>query len=104
MDEITEKNGILECVTCGHEWPKEEVEQEEQETVIKDAYGNILQDGDVVQMIKDKKIKGTSIMLKCGDKSKPIRIVDGSDNHHISCKMNGLSLTLKGSVVKKVNP
>ncbi len=101
MNEITEKNGILECVTCGHEWPAEEPEQEETPHIVKDAHGTILQDGDIVQMIKDKKLKGTSTMLKCGDKSKPIRLVEG--DHDISCKMNGLSIMLKSMYVKKVN-
>lgn len=101
MDEITEKNGLLECVTCGHEWREEEPEAEESK-IIKDAFGNILQDGDIVQMIKDKKLKGTSTVLKCGDKSKPIRLADG--DHDISCKMNGHSIMLKSQFVKKVNP
>lgn len=100
MDEVTEKAGVLECITCGHEWELDAVE-EDQPQVIKDAFGNILQDGDVVQMIKDKKLKGTSITLKCGDKSKPIRLADG--DHDISCKMNGHSIMLKSMFVKKVN-
>ena len=103
MDEITEKNGVYECVTCGHEWTAEEPETEEVFEV-KDAFGNILKDGDIVQLIVDKKIKGTSTMLKCGDKSKPIRLNENGGDHPISCKVNGMSLMLKGPVVKKVNP
>ena len=101
MDELTHKGDLIECVTCGHEWIHEPEEAEEV-TVVKDAFGNILQDGDVVQMIKDKKLKGTSVMLKCGDKSKPIRLASG--DHDISCKMNGHSIMLKSQFVKKVNP
>jgi len=53
----------------------------------KDAYGNVLADGDIVAMIKDLKLKGSSEVLKTGTKSKPIRLVDG--DHEISCKMEG---------------
>jgi protein PhnA len=70
------------------------------ERVVKDAYGNILVEGDVVAMIKDLKLKGTSQILKVGTKSKPIRLVDG--DHEISCKMEGLSIGLKACFVKKV--
>lgn len=97
MDEITETNDHYECVTCGHEWVRE---AEEKVLVVKDANGTVLQDGDIVQMIKDKKIKGSTTMLKCGDKSKPIRLQEG--DHEISCKMNGLSINLKSMFVKKV--
>jgi len=101
MNELTEKAGLVECVTCGHEWYREDSGEEESgPREIKDAHGNVLSDGDVVQMIKDKKLKGTSTMLKCGDKSKPIRLVEG--DHDISCKMNGHSIMLKSMYVKKV--
>jgi protein PhnA len=64
------------------------------------AYGNVLVTGDVVAMIKDLKLKGSSDVLKSGTKSKPIRIVDG--DHEIDCKMNGMSIMLKAMYVKKV--
>ncbi|WP_143157594.1 MULTISPECIES: zinc ribbon domain-containing protein YjdM [Rubritalea] len=96
MDEVLEHEFKYECVTCGHEWEKEEKERE-----VKDAYGNVLQTGDIVQMIKDLKLKGSSDVLKSGTKSKPIRIVDG--DHEIDCKMNGISIALKAQYVKKVN-
>ena len=104
---MCEMNDILahadkhECMTCGHEWPLEAaVEAPDAERVVKDAYGNVLADGDVVAMIKDLKLGGTSQVLKVGTKSKPIRIVDG--DHEISCKMDGLSIALKACYVKKV--
>lgn len=89
-------------MTCGHEWEKEVVQEEEtdEERVVKDAYGNVLESGDVVQMIKDLKLKGSSKVLKSGMKSKPIRIVDG--DHEIDCKMDGISIALKAQFVKKV--
>ena len=50
------------CPECGHEWnPAEVSETETAETdssVVKDANGNILQDGDTVVLIKDLPVKG----------------------------------------------
>lgn len=91
----------LECVTCGHEWsPEATPEAPEAERVVKDAYGAVLADGDIVAMIKDLKLNGTSQVLKVGTKSKPIRLVDG--DHEISCKMDGLAIGLKACFVKKI--
>ncbi len=98
MNEILRFEEHLECVTCGHEWPLEEAPHEER--VVKDAYGNVLADGDIVAMIKDLKLQGSSQVLKSGTKSKPIRLVDG--DHEISCKMDGIAIGLKAQFVKKV--
>ena len=106
MDDVVTHDTKYECMVCGHEWEREaEIEEEEElgPRVVKDAFGNILQTGDIVQMIKDKKITGTSHVLKSGMKSKPIRIQEHGD-HEISCKMDGLSIGLKAMYVKKVNP
>ncbi len=101
LTEILEHSGHLECLTCGHEWPKPAAAGESGgERVVKDAYGNVLADGDVVAMVKDLKLKGTSQVLKVGTKSKPIRLVDG--DHEISCRMDGMAIALKAMYVKKV--
>ena len=102
VDDVVEHQDKYECMTCGHEWKREVTEDEGivEERIVKDAYGNVLQAGDVVQMIKDLKLKGTSKVLKSGMKSKPIRIVDG--DHEIDCKMDGVSIALKACFVKKV--
>ncbi len=97
MNEVLDFPDHCECVTCGHEWPREE---ETGERIVKDAYGNALADGDIVAMIKDLKLGGTSQVLKVGTKSKPIRLVEG--DHEISCKMDGVSIALKAMFVKKV--
>ncbi|MGI9244638.1 MAG: zinc ribbon domain-containing protein YjdM [Verrucomicrobiales bacterium] len=96
MNDILELPEIYECVTCGHEWEREAAAR-----VVKDANGNVLADGDVVAMVKDLKLKGTSKVLKRGMKSKPIRLVDG--DHEIDCKMDGMSIALKAEFVKKVS-
>ena len=98
MDDVLDLPDKYECVTCGHEWAKANAGHEAR--VVKDAYGNVLADGDIVAMIKDKKLTGTSKVLKSGTKSKPIRLVDG--DHEISCKMDGISIGLKAQFVKKV--
>lgn len=103
MDDISIFPTKYECMICGHEWAKEPLEEEEdaiKERIVKDAHGNVLETGDIVAMVKDLKLKGTSKVLKSGMKSKPIRLVDG--DHEIDCKMDGLSIALKACFVKKV--
>ena len=101
MNDVLAHPDRFECMTCGHEWSKEaEAEAPDAERVVKDAYGNVLADGDIVAMIKDIKLKGSSDVLKVGTKSKPIRLQDG--DHEISCKMDGMAIALKACFVKKV--
>lgn len=101
MTELMTHSDHYECVTCGHEWPLEAAaEVADGDRIVKDAYGNVLADGDIVAMIKDLKLKGSSEVLKVGTKSKPIRLVDG--DHEISCKMDGIAIGLKACFVKKV--
>lgn len=100
MTEHLHQADRLECLTCGHEWsPEVEPEALEAERVVKDACGAVLTDGNIVAMIKDLKLNGTSQALKVGTKSKPISLVD--DDHEISCKMDGLAIGLKVCFVKK---
>ena len=101
MTEVLIHSDHVECITCGHEWPIEDQPDEPAaDRVVKDAYGNVLANGDIVAMIKDLKLKGSSDVLKVGTKSKPIRLVDG--DHEIDCKMDGISIALKACFVKKV--
>ncbi|MFZ4717625.1 MAG: zinc ribbon domain-containing protein YjdM [Chthoniobacterales bacterium] len=96
MEEVIAHPDKWECVTCGFEWPKEEVP--EAARVVKDAHGSVLADGDCVVLIKDLKLGGTQV-LKGGSKSKPIKLVDG--DHEISCKVDGIAVGLKACFVKK---
>ncbi|TSA31163.1 MAG: alkylphosphonate utilization protein [Verrucomicrobiaceae bacterium] len=96
MNEILEHAEKWECMTCGHEWEKEE--QPPSERIVKDAHGNVLADGDCVILIKDLPLKGAQV-LKGGSKSKPIRLVDG--DHEIDCKVDGIAVGLKACFVKK---
>lgn len=89
------------CADCGYEWPIQAApSQEDEESVVKDSNGNILQDGDAVVLIKDLKVKGSSITLKQGTKVKSIRLVGG--DHEVDCRMDGGSFMLKACFLKKV--
>ncbi len=94
-----EDRGLLVCSMCAHEWtPGEETEGG---LVVKDANGNILQDGDNVSIVKDLKVKGSSNALKVGTKVKGIRLVEG--DHNIDCKIDGFgAMSLKSEFVKKI--
>jgi len=98
--EFTYQDGdLLICPECSHEWGANTV-QDNDEKVWKDAYGNILQDGDTVTVIKDLKVKGSSSVLKVGTKVKGIRLVEG--DHDIDCKIDGFGpMKLKSEFVKK---
>ena len=50
--------------------PKADAENNDGAKVVKDANGNVLQDGDAVTVIKDLKVKGTSSVVKIGTKVK----------------------------------
>ena len=100
--EYTYEDGILFiCPECAHEWTAQsEGESTEDEKVIRDANGNVLQDGDSVTVIKDLKVKGSSSSIKIGTKVKNIRLVDG--DHDIDCKIEGFgAMKLKSEFVKK---
>ena len=89
-----------ECLTCGHEWPRESTPDESATPrIVKDAFGTVLADGDSVTLIKDLKLKGSSQVIKGGTKAKSIRLVDG--DHEISCKIEGSAIGLKACFVKK---
>ena len=85
------------CPECGHEWSGDEALPEER--IVKDANGNILQDGDSIILIKDLKLKGSSTNLKKGSKARNIRLVDG--DHEIDCKVDDMKVMLKAEYVKK---
>lgn len=89
------------CPECTHEWAIEAVvDSVESERVIKDANGNLLNDGDTVTVIKSLKVKGSSLVVKVGTKVKNIRLVDG--DHGIDCKIDGIgAMKLKSEFVKK---
>jgi protein PhnA len=97
-----EDGSLLVCPECAHEWTLESAtETSGDNKIIIDANGNVLNDGDSVTVIKDLKVKGTSLVVKIGTKVKSIRLVDG--DHDIDCKIDGIgAMKLKSEFVKKV--
>ncbi len=89
------------CPECAHEWSQDAAATGlDDAKVIRDANGNVLQDGDTITVIKDLKVKGLSSVVKVGTKVKNIRLVDG--DHDIDCKIDGFgAMKLKSEFVKK---
>lgn len=100
---------IFICPSCAHEWSgatpePTSADEAPDDTTVRDAVGNILQSGDSVTVIKDLKVKGSSLVVKGGTKVKNIRLVDGggSAGHNIDCKIDGIgSMALKSEFVRK---
>ena len=97
-----ESASIFICPECAHEWSAQDmIEAQDESTTITDSNGNPLQDGDSVTVIKDLKVKGSSLVVKVGTKVKNIRLVDG--DHDIDCKIDGIgAMKLKSEFVRKV--
>lgn len=95
--EYVYEDGVLNvCPECAYEWPI----GSDGGLVVRDANGNILNDGDSVTVIKDLKVKGTSSVVKVGTKVRNIRLVEG--DHNIDCKVDGVgAMSLKSEFVKK---
>ncbi|RZQ57135.1 alkylphosphonate utilization protein [Pseudidiomarina tainanensis] len=96
---VYEDQALLICPECGHEWnPNEVVEDDTKQ--LKDANGTPLAEGDKVTLIKDLKVKGSSLVLKVGTKAVIKRFVDG--DHDIDCKVDGAGdMMLKSQFVKR---
>ena len=107
-ENIYQDGNMWICPECSHEWSaflnieKNEAEKAP-DNAVRDAFGNILADGDSVTVIKDLKVKGSSTVVKGGTKVKNIRVVDGGDGHNISCKIDGVgAMNLKSEFLKKI--
>ncbi len=68
---------------------------------VKDSNGNLLKDGDSVQIVKDLKVKGSSVTLKRGTVIKNIRLT--ADEEEIECNADKVKgLVLKACYLKRV--
>lgn len=96
-----EDGSVYVCPECAHEWRIAAILGNTDEAlVVRDASGNILNNGDSVTVIKDLKVKGCSAVVKVGTKVKNIRLVEG--DHDIDCKIEGIgAMSLKSEFVKK---
>ena len=95
---------------CSHEWNPDLASASQNDNnaendegfVVRDANGNILQEGDSVTVIKDLKVKGSSTGVKIGTKVRNIHLVESTDGHNISCKVDGIgAMHLKSEFVRK---
>lgn len=87
------------CPECSHEWEPGAEGAGDSAPEVRDAFGNLLQNGDSIILIKDLKLKGSSGVLKKGAKAKNIRLVDG--DHEIDCRVDDMKIMLKAEFVKK---
>jgi len=96
-----EDGSMYVCPECAHEWAITGLaESGEEQRVVRDAFGNVLSDGDSVTVVKDLKIKGSSSVVKVGTKVRNIRLIEG--DHDIDCKIDGIgAMQLKSEFVKK---
>ncbi|WP_373740042.1 zinc ribbon domain-containing protein YjdM [Neisseria sp.] len=98
--EYTYEDGIqLVCPECAHEWQTGTADETDVSPTVKDTNGTPLADGDTVVLIKDLKVKGSSMVIKQGTKVKGIRLQEG--DHDIACKIDGSAMNLKSEFVKK---
>ena len=93
-----EDGALIICPECAHEWsPSADAETAK---VWRAANGNELVDGDTVTVIKDLKVKGSSLVVKVGTRVKNIRLIEG--DHDIDCRIDGIGpMQLKTEFVKK---
>lgn len=91
----------LVCADCGHEWsPSAPATEDEAANEVRDANGVVLQDGDTVVLVKDLKVKGSSLTLKMGTKVRNLRVVGG--DHDVEGRVDGAPMRLKAIYLKKV--
>lgn len=95
MDHTYPDGELLICPDCGHEWSAHAAAEQEAKQVVRDANGNPLEAGDTVVVIKDLKVKGSSLTLKQGTVIRNIRLVEDDAEH-----IEGHSDKIKGLVLK----
>ena len=99
---VYEDGTLFVCPECSYEWSGDtDTDASSDELIVKDANGTTLSDGDSITVIKDLKVKGSSLVVKIGTKVKNIRLVEG--DHNIDCKIDGIGpMKLKSEFVKKI--
>ena len=87
------------CPDCAHEFNEEDASATETDDIAKDSNGAELFDGNSVTVIKDLKVKGSSMVIKRGTKVKSIRLPEHPEE--VACKIDGSSIVLKTCFLKK---
>jgi len=81
-------------------WAESGIEDESEKVIHKDSNGVILESGDTVVLIKDLKVKGSSLVAKRGTAVRRIRLVHDNPNH-IEGKVEGQTVVILTQYVKK---
>ena len=90
------------CPDCAHEWPQVATADSDEAGGIgevRDAHGTVLQDGDAVLLVKDLKVKGSSLTLKRGTMVKNIRLTNSPAE--IEGRAGGSTMVLKTEFLEK---
>jgi len=103
MNNVYPDGGNLVCADCGHEWPigGPATAVAPGALVVRDVNGNVLAAGDSVVVIKDLKVKGSSIPLKQGTVIRNIRLVEDDAGHIEGHSDKIRDLVLKTCFLKK---
>ena len=97
---VYEDRSMLNCPECGHEWDPKETPSDADTLIVKDYNGNLLCEGDKITLIKDLKVKASSVVLKVGTKAVIKHLAEG--DHNLDCKVEGAgAMMLKSEFVKK---
>ncbi len=91
---------LFHCTECFHEWTQSDMDSAEQLTKVIDSNGNELIDGDDVTVIKDLKVKGSSMVVKRGTRARGIRLTE-DDPTHVQTRVDGQTIFLKTEFLKK---
>ncbi|RHW74647.1 zinc ribbon domain-containing protein YjdM [Colwellia sp. RSH04] len=97
---VYQDQSLLICPECSYEWDPLEIDADN-DIVVKDANGTLLNDGDKVTVVKDLKIKASSQVIKIGTKAVIRRVLDKKD-HQLDCKVDGVGeMMVTAKFVKK---
>ena len=99
---VYEDGALLICPECAYEWNPADVQEVEEGVVAIDANGNKLADGDTVTLIKDLKVKGSSMVAKQGTVVRKIAL-DPENAQYIEGKVDGQQIVILTQYVKKTN-
>lgn len=96
---VYQDQNLLICPECAHEW--DPIEIAENAFKVHDVNGALLEAGMKVTVIKDLKVKGSSLVMKIGSKAVIKRIIEGKD-HQLDCKVDGVGeMLVTARYVKK---
>lgn len=87
------------CPDCAYEFDGENSTAAASDDTPRDSNGAELLDGDSVTVIKDLKVKGSSMVIKRGTKVKSIRLTENPEE--VDCKIDGSGIVLKTCFLKK---